>query len=307
LNRCGPTIVRNPAGVRDLLTGVRSAGARIGFVPTMGALHDGHASLIRLARERTTFVVVSIFVNPKQFGPSEDLEGYPRDEESDRDLLGRLGCDLLFAPRERDIYSTADRTRVSVEGLDEYLCGASRPHHFRGVTLVVAKLFNIVQPDEAYFGQKDAQQAVIIQRMAADLDFPIRIVVGPTVRELDGLAMSSRNAYLAAGDRKRAVALYEALGAARRALEKGERDPAAVRRILRERMTREGIDVDYAEIVDAQTLRPIDEIAGLLLIGVAARVRGTRLIDNMVVRVSDDSVEETMLEFPEWSRYVWKS
>jgi pantoate--beta-alanine ligase len=307
LKRRAPTIVRNPAGVRDLLAGVRSSGGMIGFVPTMGALHDGHASLIRLARERTEYVVVSVFVNPKQFGPAEDLDRYPRNEKSDLELLGSLGCDLLFAPRDRDIYSKADRTRVSVDGLGEFLCGASRPHHFQGVALVVAKLFNIVQPDEAYFGQKDAQQAVIIQRMAADLDFPIRIVIGPTVRERDGLAMSSRNAYLSPEDRIRAVAIYGALVEARRALENGERDPAAIRQILRARITREGIDVDYAEIVDGRTLGPVEEVDGVLLLAVAARIGGTRLIDNVAVRISGDRVEETTLEFPEWSRYGWKS
>lgn len=298
-------IVRSPADVRDLVGGARKQGARIGFVPTMGALHEGHMSLIRLGRERASFLVASIFVNPKQFGPKEDYGRYPRDEAADVAMLENAGCDLLFAPSERDLYSSDDRTRISVGGLDEFLCGSSRPGHFNGVALVVAKLFNIVQPDEAYFGQKDAQQAVIIQRMTADLDLPVRIVVGPTVREGDGLAMSSRNAYLSADDRLRAVALYEALAEARSAIEDGERAPEAVKRIMVSRMTRSELEIDYAEVVDASTLRPVGRIEGLVLMAVAARLGGTRLIDNIVLRVSEGGVGEARLEFPEWSRYGW--
>jgi len=264
-------------------------------------------SLVRLGRERTSYMVASIFVNPKQFGPREDFGRYPRDEAGDAAILGEAGCDLLFAPSERDLYSSDDRTRISVGGFDEFLCGSSRPGHFNGVALVVAKLFNIVQPDEAYFGQKDAQQAVIIQRMAADLDVPVRIVVGPTVREDDGLAMSSRNIYLGAEERGRAVALYESLVAARKALEEGERAPEAVKRIMISRLSRSELVIDYAEVVDAATLRPVGEVDGLVLIAVAARLGGTRLIDNIVLRVSRDRVEEARLEFPEWSRYGWNA
>lgn len=300
-------IVRDPAEVRDLVRAARESGRSIGFVPTMGALHRGHMSLVRLGLERISYLVVSIFVNPKQFGPREDYGRYPRDEERDAALLEEVGCDLLFAPSERDIYSGDDRTRISVRGLDGFLCGSSRPGHFDGVALVVAKLLNIVQPDEAYFGQKDAQQAVIIQRMAADLDFPVRIVVGPTVREEDGLAMSSRNAYLNAGDRRRAVALYEALSEARKALEEGERIPEAVKRIMISRLSRSELEIDYAEVVDAATMRPVGSIDGLVLIAVAARLGATRLIDNIVLRVFPGGVEEARLEFPEWSRYVRKA
>jgi pantoate--beta-alanine ligase len=307
LKRKPLVIVRDPADVRDLAGKARKSGASIGFVPTMGALHEGHMSLVRLGRERTSYMVVSIFVNPKQFGPREDYGSYPRDEEGDATSLEEAGCDLLFAPSERDLYSSDDRTRVSVGGLDEFLCGSSRPGHFNGVALVVAKLFNIVQPDEAYFGQKDAQQAVIIQRMAADLDVPVRIVVGPTVREDDGLAMSSRNVYLSAEERGRAVALYEALMAARKALEEGERVPEAVKRIMISRLSRSELLIDYAEVVDAATLRPVCEVDGLMLIAVAARLGGTRLIDNIVLRVSRERVEEARLEFPEWSRYGWNA
>ena len=300
-------IVRDPAGVRERVAAARGGGLSIGFVPTMGALHDGHLSLVRLGLERTSYMAVSIFVNPKQFGPKEDYARYPRDEEIDAALLEKAGCDLLFAPSERDLYSSGDRTRITVGGLDEFLCGSSRPGHFNGVALVVAKLFNIVQPDEAYFGQKDAQQAVIIQRMAADLDFPVRIVVGPTVREDDGLAMSSRNAYLSADERGRAVALYEALSAARKAVEEGERVPEALKRLMISRLSRSELDIDYAEVVDAATMRPVATVDGLVLVAVAARLGETRLIDNIVLRVSPAGVEEARLEFPEWSRYESRS
>lgn len=273
----------------------------------MGALHEGHMSLVRLGCERTSYMVASIFVNPKQFGPREDYGRYPRDEAGDAAILEGAGCDLLFAPSERDLYSNDDRTRISVGGLDKFLCSSSRPGHFNGVVLVVAKIFNIVQPDEAYFGQKDAQQAVIIQRMAADLDFPVRIVVGPIVREEDGLAMSSRNVFLSVEERGRAVALYEALMEARKALDRGERVPEAVKRIMISRLSRSELVIDYAEVVDAATLRPVGAIDGLVLIAVAARLGEMRLIDNIVLRVSRDRVEEARLEFPEWSRYGWKA
>ncbi len=281
----------------------KRSGARIGLVPTMGALHEGHASLVRLARGRSDVVVASIFVNPKQFGPREDLSRYPRDPERDLGLLERLGCDVLFLPKEGDLYSPADRTRVEVEELSEALCGASRPGHFRGVALVVAKLFNIVRPDEAYFGQKDAQQAVIIQRMAADLDFPVRIVLGPTVRESDGLAMSSRNAYLDADARRRAVCLSASVFAARDRIMRGERAPEPLVSLMRGILEAAGAAVDYAFVVDGATLKPLREIAGTVLIACAATVGRTRLIDNVALEVAGDEVREVLLEFPEWSRY----
>ena len=273
----GLKIVRNAAGVRNAVHEARLKGKRIGFVPTMGALHKGHESLVNSARERTGYIVSSIFVNPKQFGPKEDYTRYTRDETADAASLEQLGCDLLFAPGERELYTSSDRTRISVQGLDEFLCGSSRPGHFNGVALVVAKLFNIVQPDEAYFGQKDAQQAVIIQRMAADLDFPVRIVIEPTVREPDGLAMSSRNEYLSNGERKRAVALYEGLVEAKNVIDAGERKPDAIKQSVLARMTQAGFDIDYAEVVDGMTLRPVKDIEGVILI--AAR-------DGWVVRGS---------------------
>jgi pantoate--beta-alanine ligase len=297
-------IVTTPREVLEITGHARKAGARIGLVPTMGALHEGHASLIRMARERTGYVVASIFVNPKQFGPREDLIRYPRMFESDRRLLEDLGCDLLFHPDVSDIYSPGDRTRISVEGLSGVLCGAARIGHFQGVALIVAKLFNIVGPDEAYFGQKDAQQALIIQRMSADLDFPVAIVLGPTVREADGLAMSSRNAYLDATSRSRAPAIYRALCEARERIEAGERDPAAVCGMMTRSMRDGGIDVEYAAIVDGETLRALDRIESIVLIAVAGTIAGTRLIDNIALKVSGAEVKETTLAFPAWSRYA---
>ena len=298
--------VTTPREVRESTSAARSAGARIGFVPTMGALHAGHASLVRLARRRTGYVAASIFVNPKQFSPKEDLARYPRDVERDARLLEELECDLLLLPCEKDIYSPADRTRVSVDGLADVLCGASRPGHFGGVTLVVAKLFNIVRPDEAYFGQKDAQQAVIIQRMAADLDFQVRIVLGATVREADGLAMSSRNAYLAPAARTGAPAMYRALCAAKRSIEQGERNPVPLMAAMRRGMEGAGFDVDYASIVEAATLRPVAAVEGTILMACAGTIGATRLIDNIALAVSGNRVEEVLLEFPEWSRYAEK-
>ena len=296
--------VTTPREVRETIDQAKSAGSCVGFVPTMGALHEGHASLIRLARARTGYVVASIFVNPRQFGPKEDITRYPRTYEPDRRILEDLGCDLLFHPGAADLYSPADRTRVSVEGLSDILCGASRVGHFQGVALVVAKLFNIVRPDEAYFGQKDAQQAVVIQRMAADLDFPVSIMLGATVREADGLSMSSRNAYLDAASRAKAPAIYRSLCAARERIEAGERDPAPLTAMMARSMREAGIDVEYAAIVDGGTLGALERIEGIVLVACAGRIAGTRLIDNVALRVFGAAVEETILEFPEWSRYA---
>jgi pantoate--beta-alanine ligase len=292
-----------PRAVREEIDRAKRGGATVGFVPTMGALHEGHASLVRLARARTGFVAASIFVNPKQFGAGEDLARYPRSLDRDAELLASLGVDLLFAPGERDLYSPRDRTRVFVEGLSNVLCGAARPGHFDGVVLVVAKLLNIVRPDEAYFGQKDAQQAVIVQRMAADLDVPVRIVIGATVREADGLAMSSRNAYLDADARRRASALYGAIAQAKRRVEAGERSAAPLAATMERRLLEAGFGVDYAAIVDGETLRPVEEIRGTVLIACAGALAGTRLIDNVALRVDGGAVEEVLLAFPEWSRY----
>lgn len=297
-------IVRTPAEARSSLGEFRRAGRRIGFVPTMGMLHEGHLSLIRLAMRRNNFTVVSIFVNPKQFVPGEDFMQYPRDESRDAGMLEEIGCDMLFLPADRDLYSPEGRTRIDVEDLANRLCGASRSGHFQGVLLIVAKLLNIVQPDEAFFGQKDAQQAVVVQRMVADLDFPVRIVIGRTAREPDGLAMSSRNEYLEGQERARAAALYKALSEVKRLIEGGERDAEELISAMRRVMKVAGVEVDYTEVVDGRTLRSIAKLEGIVLVAVAGRVGRARLIDNMAFRISGDTVEEILLEFPEWSRYA---
>jgi pantoate--beta-alanine ligase len=292
-----------PAEAADMLAAVRRQGKKIGFVPTMGALHDGHLSLVRMSLERSDYTVVSIFVNPMQFGEGEDFERYPRVESRDFELLERLGCDMVFMPGSDVLYSDGDVTSLSISVLGDHLCGADRPGHFSGVLLVVAKLFNIVRPDFAFFGQKDAQQAVIIQRMAADLDFPVRIFLGPTIREDDGLAMSSRNGYLSEAERAAAPSMRRGLLEAFRAVADGERDVAAVRRIIITAMKDGGFDVDYAEVVDGRTLQPIDAFDGVVLLAAAGRLGSTRLIDNIAIRMGPGGAEETLLEFPEWSRY----
>ena len=293
----------SPAEAGQILAAVRRKGFSTGFVPTMGALHEGHISLVRMSLERSDYTVVSLFVNPKQFGEGEDLDNYPRIEERDSELLEELGCDLLFAPAAGSLYSDSDRSTVSVSGLGDHLCGASRPGHFDGVLLVVAKLFNIVRPDYAFFGQKDAQQAVIIQRMAADLDFPVRILLGPTVREDDGLAMSSRNRYLSRKERTEAPKMREGLLAAAGAVEKGERDASALKDIVTASMDAGGFEIDYVEVVDGGTLQPLQSVDGTILLAAAGKLGATRLIDNIAMKVGPDGAAETLLEFPGWSRY----
>lgn len=274
--------------VRCAVRQARERGRSVGFVPTMGALHEGHASLIRAARAETGFVVVSIFVNPTQFGPHEDLDRYPRQLESDVALCGREGADLVFAPAAGEIYPPGYCTFVEVPGLQDGLCGASRPGHFRGVATVVLKLFNIVQPDIAYFGQKDAQQARIIEQMVRDLNVPVRVRIGPTVREADGLARSSRNQYLDPSQRRHATVLWSALQEARELIRAGEADASVVRALLATRVSATpGAELDYAEIVDANTLRPVDQIAGDILVALAVRFGDTRLIDNLLLKAGD--------------------
>ena len=294
---------RTPAEARGYLLSRGKAGVVTGFVPTMGALHRGHESLLMAARERSDLVVASIFVNPAQFGPEEDFGRYPRTLDEDKAMLERCGCDMLFAPPAEEIYSKDDRTTISVARITGTLCGASRPGHFEGVLLIVAKLFNIVRPDLAFFGQKDAQQAVVIQRMAADLDFPVRIALVPTVREEDGLAVSSRNRYLGPVERRRAAAMYAGLREAVRLAGEGEREPAVLESAVASSMERAGFDIDYAGIVDAATMKPVPRIEGRILIAAAGRLGRTRLIDNVALDVSDEDVSEILLEFPEWSRY----
>jgi pantoate--beta-alanine ligase len=255
-----------------------------GLVPTMGALHEGHFSLIRAAQRECAPVVVSLFVNPKQFGPSEDLAKYPRTLEADRAALGALGVDYLFAPSSQEMYPQGFRTAVVVEGLSDRLEGRSRPGHFRGVTTVVLKLFEIVQPRFAYFGRKDAQQARLIRQMSADLNLDTGVVVCPIVREADGLALSSRNVYLKGEDRRAATALSRSLAAVRDEIAKGERDSgrllAALRRVL---VTEPRVALDYAEIVDNETLEPVPVLRGTCYVLLAAKLGDTRLIDNALI------------------------
>ncbi len=257
---------------------------KVGFVPTMGYLHEGHVSLARRAREECDNVVVSIFVNPTQFGPNEDLSKYPRDLERDLRLLEPVGVDLVWTPGPEVMYPPGFATWVEVEGLTKPLEGAARPGHFRGVTTVVAKLFNAVQPHRAYFGQKDAQQAAVIRKMTRDLDFPIEIVVCPTVREADGLAMSSRNNYLSPEERAAATILFRALTAAKSAYERGERSAEALRQILSETLASEPrAQAQYVSVADYDTLEELETVTGKALLSMAVFLGKTRLIDNFVL------------------------
>jgi pantoate--beta-alanine ligase len=259
---------------------------RVGFVPTMGALHNGHLELVRAARRRSDSVVVSVFVNPIQFGPSEDFRRYPRNFQRDRRLLAQVGTDVIFRPSVTDMYPPGFLTHVDVGRLASQLCGRSRPGHFEGVTTVVAKLLNVVRPDVAVFGQKDAQQALVIQRMVRDLDYATRIVIVPTVREPDGLAMSSRNAYLTPAQRAEAPVLHRSLVRAREIVRGGERSAARIKAAMRRMIAREsGGRVDYVEVVDTSDLAPVRAIRGEVLVALAVFFGRTRLIDNLIVRV----------------------
>jgi len=262
----------------------RGSGQRLGLVPTMGALHEGHLSLVRTARAQCGAVAVSIFVNPAQFGPGEDLSKYPRQFERDCQLLETEGIEILFAPPVEEMYPGGECTWVWVEGLSEKLDGRSRPGHFRGVTTVVAKLFHILEPEAAFFGQKDAAQLAVIRRMARDLNFPVEIVACPIVREADGLAMSSRNAYLTREERWRALALHRSLQRVLREFQAGERTAAKLISGAKEVFAREnGVVLDYCEIVDPDSLDPVERISRTALAAVAAYVGSTRLIDNIIL------------------------
>lgn len=262
----------------------RRAGKRLGFVPTMGALHDGHLSLVRTARASSDVVAASIFVNPTQFGPNEDLAKYPRSFERDRALLEDVGVDLLFAPSVEEMYPAGAVTWVTVEQLSNKLDGLSRPGHFRGVTTVVSKLFHIIEPDAAFFGQKDAAQVAIIRRMVCDLNLPVDIVVCPIVREADGLAMSSRNAYLDAEQRKRALVLHRSLLRVKELVEGGIRDAGSLLASGRAQFAPDSsVRLDYFEIVNPDTLDPVKDISDGALVAVAAFVGNTRLIDNLLL------------------------
>ena len=270
--------------VRDVVSAARSRGQRIGFVPTMGFLHEGHLRLVDEARARADVVVMSIFVNPLQFGPAEDLSRYPRDAEGDSAKAEARGVDLLFVPDAAEIYPEPPRIVVTPRALASRWEGAARPGHFEGVLTVVAKLFNIVQPDVAVFGQKDIQQATLVRAMVRDLDMPIEIVVSPTVRESDGLAMSSRNSYLDAPARRRALALSGALRAVQAAHTSGERSAARLEETARAYLAEHGIEeVDYVAVADASTLEPLSHADVGSIVAVAARVGRTRLIDNVIL------------------------
>lgn len=281
--------IERVAGMGAAADGLRRDGRTIGFVPTMGALHEGHLSLVKLAGSLADCVVVSVFVNPAQFGPGEDFARYPRDLERDSALAAGAGAGILFVPPAAEMYSPGHSTWVDAGPLTGLLEGKSRPGHFRGVATVVAKLFNIVKPHVAVFGQKDAQQAVVVRRMAADLNFPVEIVTGPTVREPDGLAMSSRNAYLSAGERSQAPALRRSLDAAVRMVASGERDCAAVLDKMREVIAvAPDASVDYISVADPETLEELRRLTegSRALISLAVRFGKTRLIDNEFVSVN---------------------
>jgi pantoate--beta-alanine ligase len=284
-------IARTQDELRQAVDAWRTGGERIGFVPTMGALHAGHLSLVRLARERAgraTKVVASVFVNPAQFGPSEDFSRYPRQPEQDAAMLEEAGCDLLFLPDVATIYPPGNATFVEPAGAAEGLEGTCRPGHFRGVATVVCALFNLVRADVAVFGEKDAQQLAVIRQMVRDLHLPVEIVPGPTVREADGLAMSSRNAYLSAEERRAATVLHRSLRAAEAAIGEGERRGGAVRERLREVLNTEPLArVEYAEVVDAESFQPVETLRGRLVLPLAVRIGGTRLIDNFRLTVGE--------------------
>ena len=278
-------VVKTVKSLRTFVSAARDAARTIGFVPTMGALHEGHLSLIKRSVKNGDFVVVSIFVNPTQFGPKEDLAKYPRPLRKDLQLCKKHNVDAVFVPDVKEMYQAGGLSWVSVEKLSDPLCGRIRPGHFRGVATVCAKLFNIVGPDVAYFGQKDAQQAIIIKRMVADLNLPLKIVVCPTVRASDGLALSSRNQYLSPQQRKDAACIYRSLRAARKMIKEGVTNPKTICARMRKIISRaESLTaIDYISITEGNTLQDLHRITGRVLIAVAARFGSTRLIDNLIV------------------------
>ena len=277
-------VAKTIQSARSLVKAARSNGKKIGFVPTMGALHIGHISLLERAVKECDFVVVSIFVNPTQFGPSEDFEKYPRDFDTDLEICRKAGVDIVFAPTAEQMYPAENLTWVTVEKLTEPLCGRFRPGHFRGVTTICAKLFNIVAADIAYFGQKDAQQAIVTKRMVADLNMPLEIIVCPTVREPDGLAVSSRNQYLTDRQKKDATCIYKSLQKCQQMIDTGiaQAEPiiSEMRKVINQVPS---IEIEYLSIVDAQTLQAIDHITGTILAAIAVKIGPVRLIDNILV------------------------
>ncbi len=277
-------IIQSPKEMQEHALELKRAGRLIGFVPTMGFLHEGHLSLMRIAREQCDVLVVSIFVNPAQFGPNEDLDAYPRDFERDESLCDGEGVDIVFYPEPANMYADDTSVWVDEESLSNVLCGASRAGHFRGVCTVVAKLFNLVQPDLAVFGEKDAQQLRIIERMVRDLNFPVRIVRGPIVREPDGLAMSSRNKYLSDAQRANALCLKRSLELVREIMDAGEQDVDSLKQAVNRLIA--GVpdaNIEYIEFVDDASLVPVERIEGCVLVAIAVKIGTTRLIDNAVV------------------------
>ncbi|MBS4022553.1 MAG: pantoate--beta-alanine ligase [Dethiobacter sp.] len=284
-------IIREISGIRKIIKTARENGQSVGFVPTMGFLHEGHLSLLRRARKENDLVVLSIFVNPLQFGVNEDFGEYPRDLERDAALSEENGCDIIFSPMAKEMYPHGYATYVDVQRLTEGLCGASRPGHFRGVTTVVTKLFNIVTPDRAYFGQKDAQQAMVIKRMTEDLNMDLEIIVLRTVRETDGLAMSSRNANLTTAERSSAPVLFQCLKQAEEQISSGERNPSTIIDRITKTIENEPLTkIDYVSIVDSTELKEVTIIKDRVLIALAVRFGKTRLIDNIIVEVEKCSV-----------------
>lgn len=270
-------------GISDSL---RAQDKTIGFVPTMGFLHEGHLSLVDAANKNADITIVSIFVNPTQFTPDEDFEDYPRDMKRDKELLEERGCSFLFYPQKEEMYREHYKTEVEVKDLSQLLCGVKRKIHFRGVTTVVAKLFNIIKPHIAVFGQKDGQQSIIIKRMVRDLNFDIKIIVAPTVREKDGLALSSRNMYLSKKEREEAPIIYSSLKEAERMIKDGVREPEKIKKRMREMISaKETAQIEYIEIVDTEELRSLEEIKGEVLVAVACQFGKARLIDNIMVDV----------------------
>ncbi|NLP14321.1 MAG: pantoate--beta-alanine ligase [Clostridium sp.] len=279
-------LIEGISDIKAVIRSQKSMGKIIGLVPTMGYLHEGHMSLINMSVQHNDFTVVSIFVNPVQFGPNEDFERYPRDINRDIKMAEAAGVDVVFSPSVSEMYPDGYKTYVDVEGITNTLCGRARPGHFRGVTTVVNKLFNIVQPDRAYFGQKDAQQAVVIKKMVEDLNMNLEVITCPIVREEDGLAMSSRNVYLSEEERKSALILSKSLFEAQELIKKGETQKENLLRYIIDRIKSEkSAQIDYVEIVDADTLDDIEFLKGRVLIALAVKFGNTRLIDNVIVEV----------------------
>lgn len=278
-------IIRSPHKMQQIAKKIHLQKKTIGFVPTMGYLHQGHLNLIKIARQKSDVVVVSIFVNPIQFGPKEDLLTYPRDFKRDKKLLAKEQVDYIFYPSVKAMYPKNYATFIELPSLSNGLCGKSRPGHFKGVATVVAKLFNIVQPDLAVFGQKDAQQAIIIKQMTKDLNFPIKIIIAPTTREKDGLAMSSRNIYLSKAEREQATVLHHALKHAQKMIKDGEKNAHKIKALMEELIeSMPDAKIDYIEIVNADNLQPTKEIKGKVLIALAVKFGKARLIDNALIK-----------------------